>query len=148
MFVNAQEVLATALMHLKGHPSRLEPLAQGDTPFFVFARPHSLDGPQATVCKLIFCTVVGWRKRLDQIHIAIGAAGKSRTVPGFALRAKHNTDEFTTTMRRRYGKTKSGPVCRELLASFPNLLSHSKQLGAEPKFSRSKILAMSLRDML
>jgi hypothetical protein len=30
---------------------------------------------------------------------------------------------------------KSVPRCQEPLASFPNLLSHSRQLGAEPKSS-------------
>jgi hypothetical protein len=44
-----QEVLTMALIHLEGYPGRLEPLAQGDAPFFVFARPHSFDGPQVTV---------------------------------------------------------------------------------------------------
>src|SRR5580704_3979777 len=89
MFVNAQEVLATALIHLKGYPSRLETLAQGDAPFFVFARPHSLDGPRVTVRQLTFRTVVGWRKRLDQIHIAIRAAGETGTILGLAFRAIH-----------------------------------------------------------
>jgi hypothetical protein len=72
-------------------------MAQGDAPFFVLARPHSLGGPQATVCQFILGIFVGWRKRLHQVHIAVGAACEAGAVLGSALGAKHGMDRVYYT---------------------------------------------------